>query len=412
MMRLLHTPYGALALACAMYVLKVFTKLAIGTAVHSPVITGDGTHNIADLVEIVLIVGGIALARLPATKEYPFGRKNVERIAEVGIGLGLLVVALSFAVQSASALLAYAPGIRAMVTAIIALPKVPPLRMGAAEFPWVVGVMGGSAVLSFLVSTIEVRAGHAHGHPSLVADGEETRSDGIIEITACIGICGEYLFRAPWLEYILGMGVALLITRTGIEILCRGWDGLLQRSLGEEVETTLRDAIRSMRGVAEVTQITTFRIGGTAEVIAMVTARGNPVMLEHLRCAIEDRCTMLLTTSGFPSAECRVQITPPPRDPYRVAYAIRVDGDLAAVVSSLSMATHLRICDMEDGRIIRTKDIVLPATPERALALLLAKNVREIRILAGAAHDAPWTSISARIRIARVATCVPWTLGC
>ncbi|MBI5153266.1 MAG: cation transporter [Parcubacteria group bacterium] len=93
------SPYFVMSIVLLMYFAKVVTKIGVGTHIHSPVITGDGYHNVADIFQAFLVIVVILYARMPHGDEYPFGRKNVESIFSFAVGLLLCVTAFQLAFQ-------------------------------------------------------------------------------------------------------------------------------------------------------------------------------------------------------------------------------------------------------------------------------------------------------------------------
>ncbi|MDO8622002.1 MAG: cation diffusion facilitator family transporter, partial [bacterium] len=337
------SPYVVMGVVLVMYAVKVIVKLHVGAMVHSPVITGDGTHNIADIVEAILVMLGIAIARMKPSDEYPFGRRDIESIIETVVGIGLIITATTIAGRSLIALLALFPtAMSAAREAIPSLPNVQHLIMGPEYFWWVFGVTGGSALASIAVGRYQVAVGRTIGSPALVADGEETRSDGRIEIAAFIGILSEYTTGMSWIEYPLALVVTFLVARTGVEIFRRGIGGLLKRSLGPDAETAIRTAIRSVHGVVDVTDLKTFRFGGAPVVIAKVTSRASERMLRHVKPIVLERIAACLSHEGFREFARYVRFEPPPPERRRIAYAMRDFDHRVVIAPSLELATHLR----------------------------------------------------------------------
>ncbi|MDP3771729.1 MAG: cation diffusion facilitator family transporter [bacterium] len=373
------SPYVVMGVVLVMYAVKVIVKLHVGAMVHSPVITGDGAHNVADIVEALLVTLGIAIARMKPSEDYPFGRRNIESMIETAIGVGLLFTAVTIAGRSITALLLWvsADVAREARSAMPFLPNVQPLIMGPSYFWWVAGVTGGSALASLAVSKYQIVVGRIIGSGSLVADGQETRSDGRIEVAAFVGILAEYTTGAFWIEYPLALVVAFLVARTGVEILRRGIGGLLQRSLGAEIETAIREAVRSVHGVLDVANLTTFRVGGAPVVIIKVTSRASERMLRHVKPIVLERIAACLGTHGFREFARYVRFEPPAPSRHRIAYAIRDFDRSVLMAPSLELATHLRICDIEDGEIVRWKDLPRPEKLADALRLLQGKRVTQ-----------------------------------
>jgi len=372
------SPYVVMGVVLAMYGLKVALKLTVGREINSPTITGDGFHNVADLFEALLVLAVVAISRMPPDERYPFGRKNVESIARAAIGAGLLVTALHFAATSVMGLLGYAPELERAVRsyAPFALPDPPPLRMGGDVVWWVLAVTAGSAIVSFAVSAYEIRAGKASGHPSMVADGQETRGDGMIEASIFVGICAEYAFAAAWLEYPLGLGVAFLVARTGRELLSDGLAGLLQRSLGADVEKAIRETCLMTHGVREVEQVKTFRVGNAAVCILKLLTDAPACAHDDVKKALKKRLAARLAELEIEDAEFHLRFSRLAPARARVAYAALTDGKAIAVAPEIEAATHFLICDLDNGEAVRWTLEELPAPcQDRLLDWLIAKRV-------------------------------------
>ncbi|MBL0185992.1 MAG: cation transporter [Candidatus Obscuribacter sp.] len=197
----LYSPYVAMWLVVLMYCIKTVTKLGAGYVTNSPVFISDGYHNLADILQALAVMVVVYLARRPANAEYPLGKSNIEFFSSLAIGLSLLVLGLQFALQSLVGLLHYLPSADLWLRAYLPLPEHKPLLSDASTYPWLISIMAISGALSWVVSRYQIAVGRATGHTSLVADGEETASDGRIELIALVGIISQPLFGAPWLEY-------------------------------------------------------------------------------------------------------------------------------------------------------------------------------------------------------------------
>lgn len=330
-----------------------------------------------------MIIGVVAISRMRPDERYPFGRRNVESIARAAIGVGLFITALHFAATSVMGFMGYAPELeRAVRDAVpFGLPDPPPLRMDGDVVWWVLAITGGSAAVSFIVSAYEIRAGKAHGHPSMVADGEETRGDGLIEASIFIGICAEYAFKAAWIEYPLGLGVAFLVARTGKELFFGGLDGLLQRSLGPDIEKAIRGVCLSNHGVREVEQVKTFRVGSAAVCIIKILTDAPAGAHDDVKKALKKRLAARLAELEIKDVEYHLRFSRLPPADVRVAYAAVTDGKAIAVAPDIASATHFIICDRRVGGVKRWTLEQPPAACEgRLLDWLLAKRVTALYV--------------------------------
>lgn len=373
--KLLNTfgnPYVVMGIVIVMYALKSFFKITIGTSVNSPMISGDGYHNLADILEALAVIAVIFVAKLPTGNEYPFGRKNIEFFSSLAIGAGLLFLSLQFALKSVVGLLSFFPSADSWTRALLPLPDHQPLVMDSATFPWVVGITAGSVILSLLVSRYQISIGRSTGHASLVADGEETSSDGRIEMVVLAGILAEYIFHAAWLEYPLGLVVAYLIMRTGLELFGGAWKVLLQHSLDSEHEDEIRRLCMRVPGVISVTALKSFQVGHTAVVMLTVETRRKSETISHMKYGIEYTLRNYLLGDHFKECELQIRFTRPQPERHRVAYALRIDGDSKVIADNVDAATHLIVCDIERGGIHRSK---LEPKPDNLLAFLQEKRV-------------------------------------
>lgn len=378
-----RSPYMVMAAVLVMYGLKVAAKLTIGSHINSPMITGDGFHNMADFVVALLVVVSVWISRLPADERYPFGRKNVESIVRLAIGAMLIPTALHFGATSLMGLLSYAPALDRSVRDFMpfGLPTHEPLLMGqGVNVWWILGVTGGSVLLSFVMGRYEIDAGKANGHASMVADGQETRSDGLIELVIFLGVCAERLFHAAWLEYPLGIGVAVLVARTGAELWIEGWHALLQRSLGREIEDAIRKTCVALRGIDSVEQVTTFRVGSRAVIILKILTEAPAGAHDDLKKALKRHLAAMLAEREIEDAEFHLRFSTPKIVESRMAYAALTDGEIIVISPDLEHATHFIICTVENRAVTRwTLETPPDACKDDLLAWLEAKRVTTLR---------------------------------
>ena len=402
----LTNPFGVMSLVVLMYVVKAILKITVGHQINSPMIEGDGYHNLADILEALAVIVVIWVAKRPASSEYPFGKKNVEFFTSVAIGAALLVMSVQFALKSAVGLLAIAPSIDQAVRSVLPLPGHEPLVMSTSTLPWVLALTIGSVILSLLVSRYQIAMGKRGGHASMVADGQETASDGRIEIITLIGVVGEYLFNAPWLEYPLGMVVAFAIAHTGYELFHGGLKVLLQHSIGQEHEDEITKRCLAVAGVNKVEGLKTFQIGSTAVCILTIITEHRTGTISHLKYGIEHHIKQYLLENGFNECDLSVKFEKPEPARHRIAYAVvgRVSESGTetaalsesaalkfAVAPSVESATHIVVCDLENGMVVRTKQEEKPAD---LAGFLDKKRVVRLYLFTAEPPQLPGSSVS------------------
>jgi cation diffusion facilitator family transporter len=377
-------PFIVMWLVVGMYVIKAFCKIGLGHSINSPMIAGDGFHNVADILEALAVLVVIWVSRRPASDDYPFGKKNVEFFTSLAIGAALLAMGANFAIQSISGLLSIFPAIDQAVRSIIPLPVHEPLIMGAGTFPYVVGLTVASVVLSFAVSRYQIAIGKSSGHASLIADGEETASDGRIELITLVGVLAEYFFHAPWLEYPLGLVIAGFIAHTGKELFMAAIRVLLQHSIGADHEKAIKDRCLAMAGVDDLSSLKTFQIGSTAVCMATIVTEHSTSTIAQIKYGLEHHLKEYLLTAGFKDCELHLKFQKPEPHRHRIAFAVQANDQQMIVVPRLAEASHIIICDVEHGDIVRSKQEAKPEGGAREVGdFLKRKRVTDFYLFHG-----------------------------
>lgn len=373
------SPYAAMSVILAMYVVKIAAKLSVGYAINSPMIVGDGWHNVSDIIEALLVILMLWLSSRPKSDHYPFGRKNAESLVALSTGIGLLALAAKLAAQSALSLLALVPVFAGPLGVWNPFPREPLVTggVGSVTFWLALAVTAGCGALSFVASRYQIAVGRKTNHPSLVADGEETKSDGYVELIAAAGILSVHFTGIPKLEDAFTLFIAWKLSSTGRELFLGGWHALLQHSLGKEVEEAIRTATMRLAGAAKVADLKTFKVGAQAVVIIKVHTRASLEATRMMKKALCERIATLLDGHGFAESDVYARFDCPSPDEHRLAYALGSDGRIATAIAD---AASFRICGMIDGDVERARDVTPAGGFWQVIELLRSKRVAEVRI--------------------------------
>jgi cation diffusion facilitator family transporter len=406
-------PLFVMGLVAAMYVYKGYSKITVGGWAGLPTLLPDGLHNaIADLPQALFVAVAIIVATRPATQDYHWGRKNIEAFVSVGIGIALFGTAGYFIKdcvvglwESLVALLHYWTAGDAFVREHLPawlLPEMPNNHLTSTQFWWVLAVSASSMALSFFVSQYQIVIGKRTKHESMVADGKETRSDGLIEAVTIVGIIAEVTTGWRWVEFPLGLFVAYLVCKTAYELFMNGWHVLLQRSIGKEIEDSLRDAAMRVAGVLSVTELKTMQSGHEAVVVMTVESRARSAALPYIYKAAKqalENC-VLDPSSEFKSADIHVKLNRPDFANSRMGLPlVMLNKDVGYVASSLATATHIAVCDVVDPEVVRTKVVALAG--KDIPALLVEKRFDELALLDPADADTRALVAQAKARAAK-----------
>lgn len=377
-MPLLFSPMFAVGVGGVGYLIKAVAKIAVGVAIASPMVTGDGFHNLADLLQAAALALSVYIASRPPTVRYPWGRRNIEWFTQLGVGLMLFVAAGKFIFDCVLGGLSYWPAADAALRDLMpGLPHTEAVRLDGGLFPVVVAVTFLGFVSSVLVSRYQLAVGKRHRSASLIAGAEEMRSDGWIEFVTFAGIVIQRITGWHFLEYPLGILVSLVVLHTACKLASRGWRVLLQCSLGDDNESAIRLACAQVAGVEAVSKLKTFQSGDTAVVIVTVESLAEGQTLHYLEKAINQAIVKSLMTpdAAFKHADVHVTMSRPDARRHRIAFALIVRGETRLIAPSLSGATHLAVCDVEYGNPQRTKVQPIEGDP---VHLLLDKRVTTV----------------------------------
>jgi divalent metal cation (Fe/Co/Zn/Cd) transporter len=401
----LQNPFFVMACVVAMFFVKASIKIWVGHEVNSPMIMGDGFHNVADIVESALVIIVLIIATRPRSQEYSLGRGNAEFFATLAVAIMLGAVAFEFVVRSLGGLALHFRWLASAFSACgwllshvwvvgpwlverLTVTDIAPTEINGPMFPWVFGITLLSLVLSRLASHAQIKVGRNTGHAIVEAAGQETRSDSRVEMVTLAGIVCEKMFPGlPWLEYLFALVVSLVVARTAVDLFMESIRALCAKSIGLEIDLHLREMCLKLHGVADVSSLGTFRVGPLA-VVKVTLHTMLDAAVPALTDAVEAQLRSYVITQGF--LECQVDVTVKRPDAcrHRIAYAVCcAHGDFETIAATLAGATHIVVADIEYGEIDRA---TWYPVPEDAHAFLVHKHVRTLYVFDVDSQQASW----------------------
>lgn len=219
-------------------------KVATGLLGRSPALLADGINSASDVVYYVVVRVFMVFARQPADDDHPYGHERLESIGAVVVGSFVVVTGLAVLADSgqrtAELLLA---GAQAPVAATAAL--------------W---VALGTVALKLLLFRWTRRIGRRTANPTVAALALDHRNDVLAASAAALGIlCGR--LGLAWADPLAGALVALVILRTGVQILRESSSDLMGGRLGAEIEARVRAWLLELPGVRAVEEVRAHAFG-------------------------------------------------------------------------------------------------------------------------------------------------------
>jgi len=219
-------------------------KTSIGVLGNSPALLADGINSTSDVAYYLVVSVFIRLARKPADTEHPYGHRQLESIAALIVGSFVITTAIAIFWNAVNSVYNLVIGqgdyeTAASITLWVALLTIA-LKLGLAIWTRRIGQQGRN--------------------PAVLALAYDHRNDVFSATAAAIGI---FLGRMgyPWVDPLAAAMVALVILRTGIEILRESTADLMDTVPGEALAQQITELLGSVPGVKQIDEIHAHRFG-------------------------------------------------------------------------------------------------------------------------------------------------------
>lgn len=219
-------------------------KTTIGILGHSPALLADGINSTSDVAYFLVVSVFIRLSRKPADAEHPFGHSQFESIAALTVG--------SFVITSALAIFWDAVNtVFDQFTSRTVTMVASPLAF------WVALLTVGLKIVLFIYTS---RIGKRVNNTAVLAIAYDHRNDIFSASAALVGIT---LGRAghPWVDPLAGAVVALVVLRTGIQILRESASELMDTVPGQALNHQVMEILKATPGIRQVEEIHAHRFG-------------------------------------------------------------------------------------------------------------------------------------------------------
>lgn len=246
------------------FLLLVF-KFAAGILGHSAAMLADAVHSLSDFVTDVIVIVFVRISNKPQDKGHDYGHGKYETLATAIIGLLLLIVGFGILWNGATSIYTF-------------------LRGGKLEEPGMVALIAAvvSIVLKEILYRYTVAIGKKLNSQAVVANAWHHRSDVLSSVGTAVGIGGAILLGEHWrvLDPIAAVIVSFFIMKVAIRLLIPCVDELLEKSLPDEVEKEIEQALLSFPGVSEPHHLRTRRIGSYCAIEVHVRMDGQITLEE------------------------------------------------------------------------------------------------------------------------------------
>ncbi|MDD5223130.1 MAG: cation diffusion facilitator family transporter [bacterium] len=204
-----------------------FGKLVCGIWMSSAAVISEGVHSGIDLIAAVIAFLSVRQSGLPADREHPFGHGRYENISGFVEGVLIFMAALLIIIEA--------------VEKILNPSAVRQLSVGMA-------VMGVSAAVNILVSSLLFRVARKTESVAIEADAEHLRTDVITSLGVLGGLLMIKLTGWHILDPLIALGVAGLIISVAVRITRKSFEGLVDTKIEADEERRIIRAIEEKSG--------------------------------------------------------------------------------------------------------------------------------------------------------------------
>ena len=221
--------YGTLASIVGVLVnlLLAAGKFLMGLLSGSLAVMADAANNLSDAASSVVTFITVRLARKPVDQDHPFGHGRMEYLGSLAVGVLIVVMGVTLLRDGAASI----------------------LQPVAPVVSWVVAVVLGASVLVKLWLFAFYRTmGRKTDNGTLLAASQDSLYDAISTAAVLLSLGANVLFG--WLiDGWMGVLVALLVLKAGVEVCRDTVDRLLGGRPDPEKIQRLRDLLLAREGI-------------------------------------------------------------------------------------------------------------------------------------------------------------------
>jgi cation diffusion facilitator family transporter len=186
----------------------------------------DALESLVNLAGALVALTALKIAARPADKTHPYGHDKAEYFSSGVEGALILFAAVSIAYTAIQRLLN-------------------PVLLG--ELQWGLLIAGSASLLNFLVARAVLGAAKRYDSITLEADAKHLLADVWTSVGVIAGLVALTLTGWQWLDPVIALAVAAHIVITGISLLRRSVDGLMDYSLPADELAQIEGILKNHR---------------------------------------------------------------------------------------------------------------------------------------------------------------------
>lgn len=253
----------------------IVLKFIAGVVGRSSAMVADAVHSLSDFVTDVIVLVFVRIAERPKDRSHDYGHGKFETFATMVIGVILILA-----------------GIGLMINGVKLIVK----SFGGFELPQPTYLALIVAVVSIVSKEIlyhyTMREGKRLNSQAVRANAWHHRSDAISSLGTLVGVAGAMFLGQSWriLDPLAAMVVSFFIIKSGYDIAKPAIGDLLEHSLPDVDENTIRELVRGVEGISHVVNLRTRRVGNTVAIDLTAKMDGRLTLCEaHYKATEAER---------------------------------------------------------------------------------------------------------------------------
>jgi len=219
-------------------------KLGAGIVGHSQALLADGVNSISDVAYFLVVMFFVKLSGKPADSKHPYGHYQYETIAALVVGA--FVITTGFAIFWDSVNVAYD-----LMTGEIAVVAISSFALYTAI----------ATIFIKIILMIQARSiGYATKNLAVIAISRDHRNDIFASLGVAIGILLSML-GIGWADPIAGAIVAIIVAKTGFDILREATEDLMDSVPGKDLSEQIKAALLDETTIRQIEEIHSHRFG-------------------------------------------------------------------------------------------------------------------------------------------------------
>ena len=232
-------------LGLASNIVLAILKITVGIVGHSRALLADGINSTSDVAYYIVVKVFSRLALKPADREHPYGHHQMESISAVVIGAFVITTAIAIFWDSIN-------------TAYEIFTSQQRVEYSIQLFTLVTA--GFTILVKMILFIYTKRVARKTGSAAISALSHDHRNDILASTGAAFGIMLGWA-GVPWGDPLAGAVVALIVLRTGIEILRESSEELMDTVPGDALEKKINAIVTPIIGVRQIEEMSAHRFG-------------------------------------------------------------------------------------------------------------------------------------------------------